>query len=117
NQLALLLVEQQDPNKRNRALQFAGISAQLNSQSADAQMTWAWVLYQLGRSGDAEQALRNALQLGNLSPDSSYLLSKILVETQKADAAKQVLKATLENDSQGIFVYRKDAEDLAKTLK
>ncbi len=40
NQLALLLIEQADPAKRNRALQFAGMSSQLNNQNADAQITW-----------------------------------------------------------------------------
>ena len=54
NQLALLLIDQADDTKRNRALQFAGMSSQLNNQSADAQITFAWVLYQLGRVADAE---------------------------------------------------------------
>jgi tetratricopeptide (TPR) repeat protein len=117
NQLALLLVEQQDPAKRNRGLQFAGISSQLNNQSADAQITLAWVLYQLGRATDAEQALRNGLQLGNLSPDSSYLVAKILADQNKADMAKQILKGALELDSPGIFVYRRDAEELLAGMK
>jgi tetratricopeptide (TPR) repeat protein len=117
NQLALLLIEQPDQSKRERALQFASMSAQLNSQSADAQITLAWVLYQLGRPAEAETALRNGLQLGNLSPDSSYLVAKMLVEQNKADVAKQILKASLDNESPGIFIFRKDAEALLGTLK
>ncbi len=117
NQLALLLIEQSDQTKRDRALQFATMSAQLNSQSPDAQITLAWVLYQLARQADAETALRAGLQLGNLSPDSSYLVSKILVEQNRADTAKQILTTALENDTPGIFVYRKDAQALLDTLK
>lgn len=116
NQLALLLIEQADQAKRARAGQFAGMSAQLNSQSADAQITFAWVLYQLGRVADAEGALRNGLQLGNPSPDSSYLVAKILVDQNKMDPAKQILKAALDTDSPGIFVYRQDAQDLYDKL-
>ena len=117
NQLALLLIEQSDQTKRDRALQFATMSSQLNAQSPDAQITLAWVLYQLARQADAETALRAGLQLGNLSPDSSYLVSKILVEQNRADTAKQILTTALDNDTPGIFVYRKDAQALLDTLK
>jgi predicted Zn-dependent protease len=117
NQLALLLIEQSDQTKRDRALQFATMSSQLNAQSPDAQITLAWVLYQMARQADAETALRAGLQLGNLSPDSSYLVSKILVEQNRADTAKQILTTALENDTPGIFVYRKDAQALLDTLK
>ncbi len=117
NQLALLLIEQADQAKRDRALQFASMSAQLNNQSADAQITLAWVLYQLARTGDAEAALRNGLQLSNLSPDSSYLVAKILVEQNRADTAKQILTSAIDNESPGIFIFRKDAQALLDTLK
>jgi tetratricopeptide (TPR) repeat protein len=117
NQLALLLIEQPGQPQRDRALQFATMCAQLNTQSPDAQITLAWVLYQLARQADAETALRSGLQLGNLSPDSSYLVSKILVEQNRADTAKQILTAALENDTPGIFIYRKDAQTLLDSLK
>ena len=117
NQLALLLIEQADQGKRDRALQFASMSAQLNNQSADAQITLAWVLYQLARTGDAEAALRSGLQLGNLSPDSSYLVAKILVEQNRGDTAKQILTSAIDNESPGIFIFRKDAEALLGTLQ
>jgi len=75
------------------------------------------VLYQLARQADAETALRSGLQLGNLSPDSSYLVAKILVEQNRTDTAKQILSAALENDTPGIFIYRKDAQTLLDSLK
>jgi tetratricopeptide (TPR) repeat protein len=116
NQLALLLIEQADQSKRDRALQFAGMSSQLNSQNADAQITLAWVLYQLGRVADAEQALRNGLNLGSPSPDSTYLVARILKDQNKADAAKQLLKGAIDQESPGIFVYRQDAQALLDGL-
>jgi predicted Zn-dependent protease len=110
NQLALLLIEQPAQDKRERALQFAGMNAQINSQNSDAQITLAWVLYQLGRIADAEGALRQGLNLGNPSPDSSYLVAKILMDQNKAEPAKQLLKGALEQESPGIFIYRQDAQ-------
>jgi tetratricopeptide (TPR) repeat protein len=117
NQLALLLIEQGDQSKRQRALEFAGISSRLNNDSADAQVTLAWVLYQMGRANDAEQALRNGLQLGSLSPDSSFLVAKVLVDQNRADAAKQILKGALDAETPGIFVNRQEAQTLLETLE
>ena len=110
NQLALLLIEQADQGKRERALQFAGMNAQINAQNSDAQITLAWVLYQLGRVADAESALRQGLNLGSPSPDSSYLVAKILMDQNKMDPAKQLLKGAIEQESPGIFIYRADAQ-------
>jgi tetratricopeptide (TPR) repeat protein len=116
NQLALLMIEQSDQAKRDRALQYAGISSQLNSQNADAQVTLSWVLYQLGRTGEADAALRNAVQLGNLSPDSNFLVAKMLVDLNRGDPAKQILKEALETANAGIFINRKEAQALLDTL-
>jgi tetratricopeptide (TPR) repeat protein len=115
NQLALLLIEQNEDEKRQRALQFAGISSRLNNQSADAQVTLAWVLYQLGRLGDANAALNNAFQLGNLTPDSNYLVAKMFAE-RNPDGAKQLLRDALAAETQGLFVNRREAEALLDTL-
>ena len=116
NQLALLLIDQPDQAKRERAVQFAEISARLNNQSADALMTLAWVYYQMGRVGEADVALRNAQQLGNISPDSSYLFAKILVDQKRPDPAKLLLQDALDEKNQGIFVNRQEAQALLETL-
>lgn len=115
NQLALMLIDQAEPAKRQRALEFAGISSRLNDQSADAQVTFAWVLLQLGRNADAEQRLREAIQLGNLSPDSRYLVAKMLADRNQA-AAKQILQEALEADTNVIFVNRQEARALLNSL-
>jgi Tfp pilus assembly protein PilF len=119
NQLALLLIDQMDQDKRERALQFAGISSKLNPDSSEAQITLSWVLYQLGRLAEADAAFRNGVRLGmgNLTPDSSYLVAKMLVDQNRGDMAKQILTTALASDSQGIFVNRQEAEALLKTLE
>jgi hypothetical protein len=89
----------------------------MNQQSPDAQITLAWVLYQLARNSEAEQVLRNAQQLGNPSPDSTYLVAKIFAEQNRGDAAKTLLTAAFDNEAPGIFVYRKDAKALLDSLK
>ncbi len=119
NQLALLLVDQAaDKEKQERALQFALINSKLNPQSSEAQVTLSWVLYQLGRLAEADAAFRDGLRLGmgNLTPDSSYLVAKMLVDQNRGDMAKQILTSALDNDSQGIFVNRQDAQALLATL-
>ena len=118
NQLALLLVDQADQDKRDRALQFAGINAKLNTESSEAQVTLSWVLYQLGRLAEADVAFRNGVRLGmgNLTPDSSYIVAKMLVDQNRGDMAKQILTTALQTENQGIFVNRKEAQALLDTL-
>jgi Tfp pilus assembly protein PilF len=116
NQLALLLIEQPDQSKRERAVQFAEISARLNNQSADAMVTLAWVYYQMGRVGDADAALRGAQQLGNISPDSSYLFAKIFVDQKRPEQAKMLLQDALAEKNPGIFINRQEAQALLETL-
>jgi tetratricopeptide (TPR) repeat protein len=116
NQLALLLVEQPDESKRQRAVEFARINAMLQPNSGEANITLAWVLYQIGNTRDAEAALRKGLSARNLSPDSNYLVAKILSEQNRADVAKQFLAAALDDNTASLSVMREDAEALKKKL-
>jgi tetratricopeptide (TPR) repeat protein len=116
NQLALLLVDQPDEQKRQRALEFAKINGLLQPNSADANVTLAWVLYQLGNNRDAEGALRKGLQSGNPSPDSNYLIAKILTDQNRPEVAKQFLTYALENNNNALFLLREDAEKLRQQI-
>lgn len=116
NQLALLLVEQPDEDKRHRAMEFARINAMLQPNSAESNITLAWVLYQVGNTRDAEVALRKGLAARNMSPDSNYLVAKILADQNRPDVAKQFLAAALENPAGGLSVLRAEAEALQKQL-
>lgn len=112
NQLALLLIEQPGAAQHERALQFAVMNAKINAENSDAQITLGWVLYQLQRLDDAQAALRQGQNLGTPSPDSSYLVARILMDQNKTEGAKQLLKVALEQESPGIFIYRADAQAL-----
>jgi Tfp pilus assembly protein PilF len=116
NQLALVLIEQNEDEKRNRALQFAFASSRINNQSADAQATLGWVLYQLGRTGEADVALQSAQRLGAFSPDSNFLVAKILVAQNRANDAKPFLREALDNANVALFVNRQEAQALFETL-
>lgn len=116
NQLALLLIEQPDDAKRQRALEFARINAMLQPNASESNITLAWVLYQVGNTRDAEAALRKGLAARNMSPDSSYLVAKILAEQNRPDVAKQFLTEALANNGGGLSVLRADAEALKKQL-
>jgi tetratricopeptide (TPR) repeat protein len=115
NQLALLLVEQMDDAKRQRALQFAQMNAQLYPDATETNITLAWVLYQMGQNQLADQALKKGLQLGSRSADSNYLIAKMLADQERNSDARRLLEESLKNVS-GIFVYRSDAQQLLKSL-
>jgi Tfp pilus assembly protein PilF len=115
NQLALLLVDQAEPAKRQRALEFAGIGSRLNPESSDCQVTLAWVLYALGRANEAERALVSGIQIGNLSPDSQYLVAKMLAD-RNATAAKQILQQAVANEQGQIFVNQKEAKAMLESM-
>jgi tetratricopeptide (TPR) repeat protein len=118
NQLALLLVDQPDDAKRQRALEFAKINATLRPDSPEANVTLAWVLYQTGNNRDAGTALQKALQSGSLGADSSYLVAKMLADQNQPDAAKQFLSRALDPTANGggLFVLHDDAEALKAKL-
>jgi Tfp pilus assembly protein PilF len=119
NQLATLLIGQDDEQKKVRALQFAAMNAKLNAESADANITLAWVNFKLGRVNEATTALRAGLQQGALSPDSSYLVAEIFSSQNRpedVETSKRLLSEALASDKAGIFIHRKDAEELLKKL-
>jgi Tfp pilus assembly protein PilF len=119
NQLATLLVEQSDKAKQNIAMQFAAMNAKLNPESADANITFAWCNYKTERPNEATNALRQGLQLGTLSPDSSYLVAEMISSQNRPEdieAAKRLLGDALAADTTGIFVHRKQALELQKKL-
>jgi tetratricopeptide (TPR) repeat protein len=121
NNLALVLIESKDEDKKARAIEFAQMNFQrfpLNGNSQErfeAATTFGWVLYQLGRLNEAEQALQAAAQSGNLSPDAAYYIARIWFEKQKLEEAQKLLETALEPDVP--MVHRKAAVQLLDTLK
>jgi tetratricopeptide (TPR) repeat protein len=116
NQLALVLVESDDAETKARAEAIARLNAQLNPNNADVNITLAWVLRQVGKGAEANEAYQNGIKLGTLSADSTLLVSKLLVEQNRGDVARGLLENALERE-QGIFVNRAEAEALLESLK
>lgn len=115
NQLAQLLIDQPDEEKRKRALEFAQINATLRPNSSEANISLAWVMYNLGRRRDANNALRKGLQLGGLNADSSYLVAQMLASDQP-QVAQQILEKALQNGDGTLFIMRADAQKLLDSL-
>lgn len=116
NQLALLLINQDDEQAQKRAEALARINAKLYEQSPDVHITLAWILRQLGKGAEANQAYQKGVRLGQLSGDSTLLVAKLLQSQGQDDTARKILQNALEQEK-GIFVNRDEAEVLLQTLK
>ena len=114
NQLALLLIDSEESASLRRALSFANMNAQMNSDNPDVNITLAWALYKNGQMQQANAAVQKAVR-GAMSADGQYLLAKMLILNDKKSDAKRLLEAALQSKA-GIFVQRKEAEELLETL-
>ncbi len=118
NQLALTLVEQFDPEKQRRALQYAQANRRLFPNSSDAASTLGWIQYRLGNSNAAQQELASAVRLAGssgLSADSNYYVAKIYYDIQKFNDAAKHLKDALAGRLS--YPLRRDARELAQLLQ
>lgn len=115
NNLALALCEQpNDKMKLQRAVEYATTNARQYPKAAEAASTYGWVLYKAGQLDQAEQALRQAAQSGNISSDTAYYLAQVSFDRGRKDDAKQLLQAALKNERP--FSKRQEAEALLKKL-
>ena len=96
NFLALALCDQQDPDKLRRAFEYARDNYDRNNQNSDALSTLGWVLYKQGQKAQAEQALTQAVQNGNLNLDTLYYLAQVLNQRNKREEARNILLAGAE---------------------
>jgi tetratricopeptide (TPR) repeat protein len=110
NQLALALAGTEDDAKKLRGLHFAQVSATLFPQNPESAVTLGYALYKNGRLQEADRTIQNALRMGQLNMDSSYLIARILFENNKTAEAGRILESVV--DQQGIFVHRDEAQQL-----
>jgi tetratricopeptide (TPR) repeat protein len=115
DELALVLAESKDEDKRNRALQLAELNVRQFPQSGAAYATLGWICYRLGRLEEAEKNLRISVSGGQASSDTAYFLATVLSEQGKAEEAQKLLESALA--AKGPFVYRKEAQALLDKLK
>ena len=120
NQLALVLIEQEDEDKRKRAAEFATINAQLysgnlkNAFGREAMVTLAWINYKSGRVRQAIAGIQRAMQNGAISADSAYFAAKIMHDSKQTEIAKKILEPFLKNTP--FFINKPDAEKLMTQL-
>jgi len=119
NQLALVLVEQDDKDKKDRALQIAELNLRATTQGDRANpeiaATYAWVVYKLGRTSEAEQILGKILSAGAISPDTAYYVGKILQDRGKTDNAIKILETAI--GSPNPFAQRQATTELLAQLR
>jgi len=115
NNLALALADQDEENKKRRALAYAQVNVRQFPRQAEAHSTLGWVLYRLGRLDEAEQSLRTAVSGGTLSADTAYYLARVAVDRNRKDEARNLLETALR--FKGPFLLRKEAQVLLDQLK
>lgn len=116
NLLALILAESDKSADQDKALGYAQVNSRQFPNAPQANVTLAWVLHRMGRTNEALQVLGRVAQT-NLNADSAYLVAKILVDQGRKENAQQVLEQVLKQAGTGMFLYRRDAEELLKEVK
>jgi tetratricopeptide (TPR) repeat protein len=119
NQLALVLIESSEKDKQDRAMQIAELNLRATAQgdrvNPEIAATYAWVMYKLGKTAEAEQILSKILSTGMISPDTAYYVGKMLQDRGKTDDAIKVLESALNSSSP--FAQRQATAELLEQLK
>jgi len=113
--MALLLIASDKVEDKERALQYAQNNAERLTNNAQASVTRAYVLYELGRKTEAQKSLS---QLGKMrpQPDSIFLIAKILLAEGQNEKAIDTLEKIV-NQKTGLIIFRREAEALLAQLK
>ena len=119
NSLALVLIESEDKESQQRAVEMAEANVaryrENSPQQVSALTTLAWIYYKLGRREDAEKILDQIARNNALSSDGAYYVAKLLTDRGEKDRAKTILERVLTNEA--VFATRPDAIDLLEQLK
>lgn len=113
--LALALCEQDDAEKRKRAVQYATSNVQKQSNNRDYLATLGWTLYRSGETDGAIQVLQQSVADGQINAAAAYYFAVALNEKGQTEAAKQLLNAALATKPP--FAKRAAAAALAKQLE
>jgi Tfp pilus assembly protein PilF len=112
--LALVLAEQDDPKKRDRAVQLAEAVRRQYPREAEGMAVLGWCLFRAGRTDEAAQAFQQRTNAGAFGADTAFFIAKLLeARNQPAEAQRLLREAVAQT---GPFVYRKDAEGLLAEL-
>ncbi|MCF0234899.1 MAG: tetratricopeptide repeat protein, partial [Thermoguttaceae bacterium] len=112
--LALALCEQDDADKRARAIQYAASNLQRQANNRDCLGILGWAQYKSGDLDAALNTLQQSVADGRLNAATAYYLAVVLNDKGNADAARQLLDAALA--SRPPFAKRAAAAALRKKL-
>ena len=117
NNIALALVEQDDPAKKQRALDYADANLRDLKNNPDALSTLGWVHVRRNEFDQAGAALDQAVKAagGKPDPDTATYLAHLLHHRGQDQAAKAILVPVLENGRP--FSMRPEALRLYEELK
>ena len=115
-----LLVESDEKEARQRALEMAEVNVAMNNRDnspnqVPALTTLAWVYYKLGRQEDAGRILDQIGRSNALTSDGAYYLAKLRADRGERDLARKILDEVL--GAEPMFATRPDAVDLLEKLK
>jgi tetratricopeptide (TPR) repeat protein len=119
NSLALVLVESEDRDARQRAVELAEGNVKMTRDNAAigpaALTTLAWVYYRVGRREEAERIFTQVMQSNQLPTDGGYYLARVLADKGDKDKARQILEQILAGEP--FFATRAEAVDLLDKIK
>jgi tetratricopeptide (TPR) repeat protein len=116
--IALALVEQDDPAKKNKALAYAEANYKDNNKSPDAISTLGWVYFRRGEFDKAGLALDQAIKaVGGVlnNPDMATFVAYILHHREADWQAKDILENVL--NSKRPFSMKPEAQKLYEKVK
>ncbi len=113
--LALALCEQDDAEKRKRAVQYATSNVQKQANNRDYLATLGWTLYRSGETDAAIKVLQQSVADGQINAAAAYYFAVALTEKGQTQAAKQLLNAALATKPP--FAKRAAAVALAQQLE
>jgi len=119
NQLALVLAEQEDPQKKKRAAELAAVNLERLPRNADALSTMGWVMYRDGQMAEAEKHLGRARAAtgGRITPDLAFYMACVFRDKNEARVARDLIDTALKQSASVPFVYRPQAEKLLAELQ
>lgn len=114
NQLALVLLEQDQPEKQRRAVQLAESNYRQYPQAVDARATLGWGYFRQGRPDDAEAAFGSIVPPEQVGGDSAYYAAAFHHQRGRSDVAQALLTGALAG--RGAFTQRRAAIELFELL-
>lgn len=118
NNMALVLVDQEDEQKQSRALALAQVNASRFDPSDRryflAHATLGWIQFRMHLLDEAERNIKISGGAKGITSDMAFYMACVSSERQKYEEAKRLLKQAL--DTPGPFAYRDSAQQLYDRL-